>query len=86
VQTAQIDPHQINVPGRHEAEMLADMCQADECLRVVRPAAVVDQVMRGRIVGRIAAYRCPACDAAWLCWWGAPGKVSRASFADGFAP
>ena len=47
--------------------MLADMCQADGCERIVRPAAVVEEVMRGRTVGRIAAYRCPACDAAWLC-------------------
>jgi hypothetical protein len=66
---------QLAVPGRNEARALTDCCPRLSCFRPVQPAAVADDVKRGRIIGRIAAYRCPACDAAWLCWWARPGKV-----------
>lgn len=72
MQGAQIGPHQLGVPGRHEAGALTDCCPRPGCLRPVRPAAVLDEARRGKITGRYAAYRCPACDAAWLCWWGPP--------------
>jgi hypothetical protein len=67
---AQIGPHHLGVPGRHEAEALTDCCPRADCLRLVQPAAVLDEVRRGKVTGRYAAYRCAACDAAWLCWWG----------------
>lgn len=72
MQGAQVGPHRINVPGRHEAEALTDLCPQLPCVTPVRPAAVVDEVKRGKITGRYAAYRCPSCDSAWLCWWSAP--------------
>ncbi len=67
MQGAQIGPHQLNVPFRHEADALTDCCPA--CFGEVRPAAVLDEVHGDKTTGRYAAYRCPACDAAWLCWW-----------------
>lgn len=72
LQGAQIGPHRIDVPGRHEAEALTDCCPRVGCRNDTKPAAVLDRIERGRNSGRIAAYRCRICDAAWLCWWAAP--------------
>lgn len=72
MQGAQVGAHRLDVPGRHEADALADCCPRLECARPVRPAAVLDEVKRGRCAGRYGIYRCPACDFAWLCWWSAP--------------
>jgi hypothetical protein len=77
LQGAHIGQHQIGVPGRHEAEALTDCCPRVSCATPVKPAAVLDEVKRGRITGRYGAYRCPSCDAAWLCWWApAIGRVT----------
>jgi hypothetical protein len=74
MQGAQIGAHRLGVPGRHEAEALTDSCpRHPSCGTAVRPAAVLDEVNRGKIAGRYAAYRCPACDTAWLRWWAPPG-------------
>jgi hypothetical protein len=62
-------PHQIGVPGRGEAEALTDCCPG--CTHPCRPASVLDEVRGRRTLGRIASYRCPRCDHAWLCWWAA---------------
>lgn len=70
LQGIQLGEHQLGVPGRHEADALTDACP--RCLDLTRPAAVLDEVHRGRTTGRCAAYRCRICDAAWLCWWAAP--------------
>lgn len=70
MQGAQIGPHQLNVPNHHEAEALTDACPRSGCAAFVRPAAVLDEVQRRKTTGRYGAYRCPACDTAWLCWWG----------------
>ena len=70
LQGVQIGPHRLDVPGHHEAEALTDCCPRIDCLTLTKPAAVLDEVRRGRITGRCAAYRCRICDAAWLCWWG----------------
>jgi hypothetical protein len=69
LQGMQIGPHQLGVPGHHEADALTDWCPRADCLTPVRPAAVLDEVNRGKILGRYGTYRCPVCDAAWLCWW-----------------
>jgi hypothetical protein len=69
LQGAQIGPHQLNVPGRGEARALTDCCPRPGCLTPVQPAAVLDEVHGNKTTGRCGAYRCPACDAAWLCWW-----------------
>lgn len=75
LQGVQIGPHQLGVPGRHEADALTDMCPRIDCATYVRPAAVLDEMKGGKCIGRIGTYRCPACDAAWLCWWyGAAGR------------
>ena len=66
------------VPGRREARALTDCCPRLSCMRPVQPAAVLDEVRLDRVTGRIAAYRCPACDAAWLCWW-APARTGARS-------
>jgi hypothetical protein len=68
LQGTQIGEHQLNVPGQHEADALTDACP--RCGEFTHPAAVLDQVHRGRVTGRYGTYRCKACDAAWLCWWG----------------
>lgn len=79
MQGAQIGEHRLDVPGRHEADALTDYCPRLDCDHgPVRPAAVLDEIKRGRCVGRIAAYRCPACDFAWLCWW-APARKGSGS-------
>jgi hypothetical protein len=72
LQGVAVGPHQLGVPGRHEADALTDCCPRTSCLTPVRPAAVLDEVHGTKTTGRYAAYRCPACDAAWLCWWAAP--------------
>lgn len=73
IQGIQIGEHRLDVPGRHEAEALTDYCPRLECTHPVRPAAVLDEVKRGRCVGRYGIYRCPECGFAWLCWW-APAR------------
>ena len=72
LQGVKLGEHHLSVPGRHEAEALTDCCPRPDCLSLARPAAVLDQVTRGTITGRVGAYRCRICDAAWLCWWSAP--------------
>ena len=71
LQGVQIGAHQLGVPGRHEADALTDCCPRVSCRTDVRPAVVLDEVKNGKVTGRYAAYRCSACDAAWLCWWAA---------------
>ncbi len=77
MQGVQVGAHRLDVPGRHEADALTDCCPRLKCAHPVRPAAVLDEMKRGRCVGRIATYRCPACDFAWLCWW-APSSQAGA--------
>jgi len=72
LQGARIGPHHLGVPGRHEAGALTGCCPRTGCMTFVRPAAVLDRVHDGKITGRYGTCRCPACDAAWLCWWPAP--------------
>lgn len=62
-------PHQLTVPGRHEAAALTDACPRADCITYVRPVAVLDEVHCGKVIGRYGTYRCPTCDAAWLRWW-----------------
>ena len=69
LQGVQVGPHQLNVPGRGEARALTDCCPNMDCLQPVKPAAVLDEVHGSKTTQRIAAYRCPKCDAAWLCSW-----------------
>jgi len=68
MQSTRLGEHSLAVPGRHEADALADCCL--QCTTLTKPAAVADEIRRGRITCRIAAYRCASCDSAWLCWWG----------------
>ena len=65
----------ISVPARYETEALADHCPS--CDTRVRPAAVVDETHGGECISHIAAYRCPACDAAWLVMWPRSAEANR---------
>ncbi len=87
LQATPIGDHMLGVPGRHEAKALTDCCPRADCLRPVQPAAVLDVAGAGKTTARCAAYRCPSCDAAWLCWWGPaqgrPDLVARNQTAQG---
>jgi len=85
LQGVTIGPHQLGVPFRHEADAPTDCCPRPSCLTPVRPAAVLDEVHGDKTTGRYAAYRCPACDAAWLCWW-APARRPQRKTSAGSTP
>jgi hypothetical protein len=65
----------IAVPGHHEAQRLADHCPRCDPSAAARPVVVIDVLAGDRITGRYGVYRCPACEADWLCWWAPPREL-----------